>query len=213
MEWSDARRPARVNRVVVATAAAAVLAVGTLVYYFLVVMKRPVPPPAGGGQTDDAGAREAFLAAYPVFMHPRCMNCHPVGDVPLQGDDSRPHAQNVKRGPDGKGKYALKCANCHQEANLAGENMPPGNPNWHLPPPETPMVFQGKSPGELARQLKDPKQNGNKTLEDLLKHVSEDQLVLGGWDPGDGRTRPPLTHEEFVQKMRAWVEKGAAAPE
>src|SRR5262245_25321707 len=162
-------------------------------------------------QQDAVASRAAFLVAYKVFIHPRCMNCHPSGDVPLQGDDSHPHSQNVKRGPDGKGKYALKCANCHQETNLAGENMPPGNPNWHLPPPEMPLVFQGKTPGELARQLKDPKQNGGKTLEQLLKHVSEDKLVLGGWDPGDGRTKPPLSHAEFVRKMREWVEKGAAA--
>jgi hypothetical protein len=167
----------------------------------------------GEGQKDDAAAREAFLAAYKVLMHPRCMNCHPAGDVPLQGDDSHLHTQNVKRGPDGKGKYALKCANCHQETNLAGENLPPGNPNWHLPSPEMPLVFQGKTPGELARQLKDPKQNGGKTLEQLLHHVAEDKLVLAGWEPGDGRTKPPLTHAEFVRKMREWVEKGAAAPE
>jgi hypothetical protein len=176
----------------------------------------PTGPAAGraaASRKDDAGAREAFLAAYKVFMHPRCMNCHPAGDVPLQGDDSHLHAQNVRRGPDGKGKYALKCANCHQQANLPGENMPPGNPNWHLPPPEMRMVFQGKTPGELARQLEDPRQNGGKTLEQLMHHVSEDKLVLGGWDPGDGRTKPPLTHAEFVRKMREWVEKGAAAPE
>src|SRR5262249_39286298 len=127
-------------------------------------------------QKDGAGARAAFQAAYKVFMHPRCMNCHPAGDVPLQGDDSHLHTQNVKRGPDGKGKYALKCANCHQETNLSGENMPPGNPNWHLPPPEMRMVFQGKTAGELASQLKDPKQNGGKTLDQLLHHVAEDKL-------------------------------------
>ncbi len=46
---------------------------------------------------DDAAARAAFLAAAPVFTHPRCQNCHPAGDAPLQGDDSHPHAQNVKR--------------------------------------------------------------------------------------------------------------------
>ena len=28
------------------------------------------------------------------------MNCHPAGDAPLQGDDSRVHAQNVKRGAE-----------------------------------------------------------------------------------------------------------------
>src|SRR2546427_7960674 len=79
---------------------------------------------------DDAGARAAFLDVYKVLMHPRCLNCHPSGDQPLQGDDSHVHVQNVKRGLDGKGKYALKCANCHQDTNLAGANMPPGNSTW-----------------------------------------------------------------------------------
>jgi hypothetical protein len=168
---------------------------------------------ASASASDDAGGQQAFLEAYRVFMHPRCMNCHPSGDRPLQGDDSHVHAQNVQRGKGGKGKYALKCANCHQEANVAGENMPPGNPNWHLPKPEMPLVFQGKSPRELAIALKDPKQNGGKTLEQLLHHVSEDKLVLGGWNPGDGRTKPPLTHAEFVKKVKEWIEGGAAIPE
>ncbi|MDG3004596.1 hypothetical protein [Paludisphaera mucosa] len=162
---------------------------------------------------DDAGSKAAFLEAYKVLMHPRCMNCHPAGDQPLQGDDSHVHAQNVKRGPDGKGLYALKCANCHQFTNLPGANMPPGNPNWHLPPAATPMVFQGLTPGELARQLKDPKKNGGKTLDDIIHHVTEDKLVLGGWDPGEGRTKPSLSHDEFARKMREWIEKGAAEPE
>ena len=173
----------------------------------------PATAAKAAGPRDAAGSKAAFLEAYKVLMHPRCMNCHPSGDAPLQGDDSHAHAQNVRRGPDGKGKYALKCANCHQLTNLPGANMPPGNPNWHLPPPETPMVFQGKTPGELASQLKDPKRNGNKTLDQILHHVTEDKLVLGGWDPGDGRTKPPLSHDEFARKMREWVENGAAEPE
>src|SRR6516164_9553056 len=122
---------------------------------------RPEPAAvAGPADRDDAGARAAFLDVYKVLMHPRCMNCHPSGDAPLQGDDSHVHAQNVKRGEDGKGKYALKCANCHQDTNLVGENMPPGNPTWHLPPKDLPLVFQGKSPRDLADQLKDPRRNG-----------------------------------------------------
>lgn len=162
---------------------------------------------------DDAGARAAFLEVYKVLMHPRCMNCHPAGDVPLQGDDSHLHFQNVKRGEDGKGKYALKCANCHQDVNLPGLNMPPGNPNWHLPKKDMPLVFQGKSPRELADQLKDPRRNGGKTLEQLVEHVTHDKLVLWGWAPGDGRTLPPLPHADFASKFREWVEKGAASPE
>jgi hypothetical protein len=215
MDSTAARRPGRVSRGIIVAAVAVVLAVGALAYLYVDRITRPGPDAGGGGASgsDEKASRAAFLAAYKVFMHPRCMNCHPVGDVPLQGDDSHPHTQNVQRGKDGKGKYALKCANCHQDANVPGENMPPGNPNWHLPPPEMRMVFQGKSAAELARQLKDPKENGGKTLEQLLHHVSEDKLVLAGWDPGDGRTKPPLTHAEFAAKMRAWIEKGAAIPE
>jgi hypothetical protein len=165
------------------------------------------------GQKDDAGAREAFLAAYKVFMHPRCMNCHPSGDIPLQGEDSHPHAQSVKRGPDGRGKYGMKCGACHQLTNLPGANMPPGVPKWHLPPPAMRMTFEGKSPGDLCRQLKNPRLNGGKTVDGAIEHLEADPLVLWGWAPGDGRRTPPLSHAEFVQKMREWVNKGAACPE
>jgi mono/diheme cytochrome c family protein len=161
---------------------------------------------------DEDAARAAFRDVYKVLMHPRCMNCHPSGDFPLQSDDSHPHVQNVKRGADGKGKYALKCANCHQDTNLPGEHMPPGNPTWQLPRKEMPLVFQGKSPRELAEQLKDPMRNGGKTLEQLVEHVTHDKLVLWGWEPGDGRTKPPLGHDEFAKKFREWVVKGAASP-
>jgi cytochrome c5 len=163
-------------------------------------------------QTDEAASRAAFLAAYQVLMHPRCMNCHPKGDQPLQGNDSHIHFQNVQRGPDGKGLFAMKCRNCHQDKNLPGVDMPPGHPEWHLPPTSARMVFEGKSPAELARQLKDPKQNGGKTLEQIVHHSAEDSLVATGWHPGPGRGTPPLTQAEFGRKMREWVDKGAAIP-
>jgi hypothetical protein len=161
---------------------------------------------------DSVGSQKAFLAAYKVLMSPRCMNCHPSGDIPLQGDDSHLHTQGVKRGMDGKGLYALKCANCHQPQNSLGIHMPPGNPNWHLPPANMKMVFQNKTPRELASQLKDPKRNGNKTLAQLIVHVTSDKMVLGGWDPGDGRTLPPLSHAEFAKNFKAWIDKGAYLP-
>ncbi|WP_207515316.1 hypothetical protein [Longitalea luteola] len=44
----------------------------------------------------EAESKAAFAEAYAVFMHPRCMNCHPSGDVPLQGDDSHLHIINAR---------------------------------------------------------------------------------------------------------------------
>ena len=51
----------------------------------------------------DAASRAAFLQVYRVLTSPRCQNCHPAGESPLQGDDSHVHLQNVKRGIDGHG--------------------------------------------------------------------------------------------------------------
>lgn len=67
--------------------------------------------------------------------------------------------------------------------------------------------------GGERRQLNDPKQNGGKTLAQLLHHVSEDKLVLWGWNPGNGRTKPPLTHADFARKFGEWIDKGAAVPD
>ncbi len=161
---------------------------------------------------DSAASQAAFMDVYKVLMSPRCMNCHPSGEAPLQGDDSHPHVMDVARGKDGKGMYALKCANCHQPENVPGANMPPGNPNWHLPPADMKMVFEGKTPRQLALQLKDPKQNGHKTMQQLIEHVSHDSLVLWGWNPGEGRTLPPLSHAVFAARFKEWVATGAVAP-
>jgi hypothetical protein len=162
---------------------------------------------------DSIASKKAFLQAYRVLMHPRCMNCHPVGDQPLQGDDSHIHTMNVKRGPDGKGLYAQKCSNCHQPQNTPGLHMPPGNPNWHLPPADMKMVFEGKTPRQLAAQLLNQNENGHKSIEQLIEHVTSDKLVLGGWNPGDGRTLPPLTHAEFAKQFKLWIDKGAYLPD
>ena len=67
--------------------------------------------------TDSIESVKAFKKVYKVLMSPRCMNCHPAGDRPLQGDDSHIHTMNVQRGKDGKGMYAVKCSNCHQPQN------------------------------------------------------------------------------------------------
>jgi hypothetical protein len=165
------------------------------------------------GKPDAVASRAAFLQVYRVLISPRCQNCHPPGDAPLQGDDSHVHLQNVKRGADGHGVTAMRCDTCHQTTNLPGAHMPPGNPKWALPKPELKMVFVGRSPGELCKQIKDPKQNGGRSLEELFDHVAHDDLVGWGWNPGDGRALPPLSRPETAAQMKIWIDGGAACPQ
>lgn len=160
---------------------------------------------------DDAGARKAFLEASAVLFHPRCQNCHPAGDAPTIREDMQPHPFNVKRGPEGKGAGAMNCALCHGAANKPGG--PPGVANWHMPPENMPMVFQGRTPGQLCRQLKDPKHNGGRTMAQVNNHLDTDPLVLWGWNPGEGRSVPKMSHREFSAKMHEWIAKGGACPE
>src|SRR6266699_3767476 len=162
---------------------------------------------------DAEASRAAFLQVYKVFTSPRCQNCHPAGDAPLQGDDSHVHTQKVKRGRDGHGVYGMRCDTCHQTTNLRGEHMPPGNTKWSLPSPEHKMVFVGRSPAELCRQLKDSKQTGGRSLLQLLEHVSSDDLVGWAWDPGPGRTLPPLSRLDTATQTKIWIEGGAACPQ
>lgn len=166
---------------------------------------------AASFEKDSLASVQAFNDVYKVLMSPRCMNCHPSGDVPLQGDDSHLHAMYPKRGKDGHGVYAMKCTNCHQPTNTAGLHSPPGNPKWALPPSDMKMVFQGKTARELALQIMDYKQNGHKTKEKLIEHA-RDTLVKAGWDMGEGRMPPPLTYAEFVTAWDGWIKSGGYAP-
>ena len=160
---------------------------------------------------DSAESAKAFLKVYKVLMSPRCMNCHPAGDSPLQGDDSHIHTMDVVRGPDGKGMYATKCSNCHQPTNVPGQHTPPGNPKWQLPPSDMKMVFQGKTARQLALQIMNYNTNGHKNKEQLIEHA-RDTLVKAAWDMGEGRVPPPMSYSAFVNVWDTWIKKGGYAP-
>ena len=160
---------------------------------------------------DSLASIDAFMEVYKVLMHPRCMNCHPKGDVPLQGDDSHLHNMSPQRGKDGHGIYAMKCKNCHQPENSPGSHTPPGNPKWALPPADMKMVFEGKSERELALQIMDYNKNGHKNKQALLEHA-RDTLVKAAWNMGEGRVAPPLAYDEFLKAWDEWIGKGGYAP-
>jgi hypothetical protein len=171
-------------------------------------------PPAGAkavpATAGDDGA--LFTAFVSVLRNPRCMNCHSQGDYPRQGDDGHPHAMNVRRGPDGHGVTAEKCSTCHQDHNLAGAHLPPGAPNWGLPPASIPMIWQGLTDAQICESIRDRKKNRNRNLDQLVEHLTEDKLVMWAWDPGEGRTPVPMPHDEFSRKVKQWQAAGAPCP-
>ena len=143
-----------------------------------------------------------------VLLHPRCVNCHPVGERPLQGEDGMPHQPHVVRGEGGHGADGLPCTSCHGEANF--RNVP-GNPKWHLAPAV--MAWEGKSLAEICRQIRDPARNGEKSLDEIVRHMADDELVAYGWEPPDHLAPAPGNQALFGQLSRDWVATGAHCPE
>jgi hypothetical protein len=168
-------------------------------------------PVAAFGSIKDASQRSValFKEAGLVIQHPRCVNCHPAGNRPLQGDDMHPHVQLVVRGEDNLGSTAMRCFTCHRDKNFEPGRVP-GHPLWHLAPIE--MAWEGKSLGEICEQIKDPKRNGGKSLAGIVTHMAEDTLVGWGWAPGGGRTPVPGTQREFGELIKAWADTGAVCP-
>src|SRR5882672_5102243 len=111
-------------------------------------------PRAPVASPSNAPALAAFETVGQVLQHPRCQNCHPPGDAPLQGDDGRVHAQNVRRGQDGRGNVGEECTTCHGPANppsAYGARVPPGSEElWRMPEEHTKLVFVGLAPHALC---------------------------------------------------------------
>jgi hypothetical protein len=150
-----------------------------------------------------------FQEASKVLTHPRCLNCHPAGDRPQQGEEGRPHMPLVVRGIDNFGAIGMRCTTCHGPKNFDAGGVP-GHPEWHLAPIE--MAWVGKSLGEICEQIKDPERNGGKSIAELVHHMAEDSLVGWGWNPGAGREPAPGTQKEFGELFKAWADTGAACP-
>lgn len=168
--------------------------------------KATTPPPS---------AADPFTTMMRVLTHKRCVNCHPSGDRPRQGEDSHYHNFGVLRGPDNHGVEGLKCSTCHQSENNDYSGVP-GAPEWSLAPIE--MQWEGLSRVEIARSMLNPEINGGRSLEETVKHLTEHELVLWAWEPGvddEGNPRelPPVPLEEYIKAVKDWAANGAVIPE
>jgi hypothetical protein len=182
--------------------------------------RAPAPKPSASGELrapadfasiPDANDRSIalFAEATRVMFHPRCRNCHPAGDAPLQGDRGLVHDPPVVRGSDDKGVPGLECSSCHQDRNLELARVP-GAPGWHLAPRA--MAWEGRTQHALCEQLKDPSRNGGKSLAEIVEHSAHDPLVGWGWTPGHGREPAPGSQATFGALVAAWVKDGAVCP-
>jgi len=176
------------------------------------------PPSAFSGIADHTErSRALFAESAKVLTSPRCMNCHPAGDHPLQGDDHHRHDPPVERGASGDGIPGAPCAACHTSRTVdlfPGAVAPfrsiPGHPRWELAPRE--MAWEGKSVGDICRQLKDTKRNAGRELAMIHDHLATDDLVAYGWHPGAGRAPAPGTQQELGEIIQGWIDSGAECP-
>lgn len=177
--------------------------------------KEPVAARPADPKPTQADGLVAFETVRSVLQHPRCQNCHPAGDAPLQGDDGHVHAMNVQRGPEGKGRVGETCVTCHGPANPPsnyGAHIPPGvDEGWRMPKPEEKLVFVGAAPGELCRRLIDPAHNGGKDLAALRAHL-DTPLVTWGWNPGFGRAPVSVPRDKFLAAWETWARAGTPCP-
>jgi ParB-like nuclease domain len=91
------------------------------------------------------------------------------------------HQPAAFRGEANNGVPGLTCAACHSDRNFtlsvgeASYQSIPGHPRWALAPLE--MAWEGKSVGDICRQIKDPTRNGGRSLALLHEHIANDDLV------------------------------------
>ena len=147
----------------------------------------------------DRGARSRamFEEIGKVLTHPRCMNCHPAGAHPLQGAGRHEHMP-----PAWREDVGYRCDRHHllglphrRELHAVHRARTyksiPGHPRWGLAPLS--MAWQGKTIGDICRQVKDMNLNGGRDLTLLQEHIAKDDLVAWGWNPGPGREPAPGT--------------------
>jgi len=156
----------------------------------------------------DLQNEENFNKMMQVLTHQRCMNCHPSGNAPKQGEERRIHDFGITRN-------SINCQTCHQIENNDYAGIP-GAPNWKMAPES--MKWEGLSQREIAESILDTTKNGGRTHEEIMHHLTEDALVLWAWNPGKNaagveREPVPIPLEEFKLAVKEWFKNGAIIPE
>ncbi|MFY0674047.1 MAG: hypothetical protein JXQ87_11605 [Bacteroidia bacterium] len=174
-----------------------ILIFGTLLLALIFAFSKP--PVANPSQMS---SEEAFYKMMEVVTHQRCVNCHPSGNAPKQGDESRVHDFGVVRDK-------VDCQTCHGTENNPYSGVP-GAPHWELAPES--MKWEGLNKYEIAASILDTNRNGGKNHAELIEHLTEHELVLWAWNPGLDREPAPVNLEEYKEAVHLWFKNGAIIP-
>ena len=154
---------------------------------------------------EEKRSRAIFEEMGKVLQHPRCVNCHPSGDEPLQGEKSLPHQPMVTRGNAGMGTPGMRCTTCHGASNFRNS---PGSSGWRLAPRQ--LGWEDKSLAQICETLK--LGGGGENLRPVVSFMKNNSVVAYGWTPPDQYEPVPGTHERFGKLAEAWLETGAHCP-
>lgn len=170
----------------------------------------PVPAPQSPA-SPSADPIDLFKEIYPVFSHPRCVNCHGVVEtVPghIRELTGRGHGGGEVRLPDDE------CSDCHNEPeSIIGV--------WQFTAPPH-MSFVGKDlelmcalQSDEVRSFDDAAGSHSAARAgSYMHHLTNDPLIEAGFA---GRAagqiihpqRPPIPKDKFLEAAQKWLDAGA----
>jgi len=169
---------------------------------------------------------ELFAPLYPVFSDDRCANCHGGVNV-VTGEDHPGGPVNVKLQNDGSmccdNKVGIVCATCHDEgAETDPETGAVTGTPWKLP--QQRHSFVGKDLKAMCVSVRDNNglnQGDKAQWNAFFSHLESDELIGFAFEGKRGITDkspegpvsaepPPMSREEFLQKVDAWLRQGDA---
>src|SRR2546427_9620758 len=76
----------------------------------------------------------------------------------------------------------------------------------------TAIDWSSRPAGAVCETIKDKQRNGGRDFAALITPVSEDKLVLWGWNPGGERSPVSVPHDQFVARFKEWAAAGGPCP-
>ena len=139
--------------------------------------------PVSAAQADKAEGEKLYMEIH------RVLDASALPQLPSRrairrsrATSARLHVPPITRGPKDHGPPGLQCAACHQTKNYRRERR--SGRAQLAPRAALAGVGRQDARASSAASLLDRRTNGNKSLAEIVKHLTEDELVAWGWDPG-----------------------------